>query len=459
MLRLTSIFFAGVIASSLGACVYNQTPSTFLPSQAMTGGPANYPTGTPVATPVPGTLYVNPAIDLGPISPLIYGSNYGPWIALPYKMLPDAFKSGITILRFPAGSWGDQNDVQSYEIDTLMGILQKMNASALFNVRLENGTPAQAAALVKYVNMDRQYHVRYWAIGNEPNLYGAALKLPYDTPQFNKDWRAMALAMKAVDPSIKLVGPEISQYTEQPVQNPKDSSGLDWMSEFLKVNGDLVDIVSFHRYPYPHGNTAPPATIGELHQNTYEWDKIIAALRDEIHLTTGHDLPIAITEFNSHYTKVTGGEATPDSFYNAVWMADVLGRMMKSRVFMAGQWMLAAQADQGGWGLIGNGGLSPGYYVYQLYKMFGDEQIYSSSDDPDVSIYAAKRADGTLTVIIINLSSSAKTKPIRIERGAQPQAHAWLLDPTHDAADIGIRDLSNGLRIPPQSMTLYVLPP
>ena len=421
--------------------------------------PGSTPVATALPSPAAGTLYVNPAMDMGPISPYLFGSNYGPWVAVPFNMLQSAFDSGITILRFPAGSWGDQNDVQPYQVDTFMGILQKMGATALINVRLENGTPGKAAQLVQYVNIEKKYDIHYWAIGNEPTLYSGDFHYNYDTAQFNKDWRAMALAMKAVDPSIKLVGPELHQFTDEESQNPKDSAGRDWMTEFLKANGDLVDIVSFHRYPFPLSNTAPPATIEDLHQNVRQWDKIIIYLRSLIHNITGRDLPIAITEFNSHYNKVTIGEATPDSHYNAIWLADVLGRMLRNGVFMADQWMLTSHGDQGGWGLIGYGELRPSYYVYQLYKLFGNEQVFSSSDDPDLSIYAAKRSDGTLTIIIINLSLLEKIKPIQIENRSAVQAEAWLFDPMHKAEDIGFVNLSNGITILPQSMTLYSLKP
>jgi alpha-L-arabinofuranosidase len=374
-------------------------------------------------------------------------------------MLQSAFDSGITIVRFPAGSWGDENDLQSYQIDTFMGILQKMDATALIDVRLENGTPGKAAELVRYVNIERKYNVRYWAIGNEPTLYTTALHTNYDTPQFNRDWRATARAMKSVDPTIQLVGPELHQFTDQENQNPKDSAGRDWMTEFLKANGDLVDIVSFHRYPFPVNTSAPPATIEELHRNVYQWDKIVIYLRALIQRTTGRDLPIAVTEFNSHYNKVTKGEATPDSHYNAIWLADVLGRILHNRVFMANQWMLTDHGDQGGWGLIGYGEVRPSYYVYQLYKLFGREQIYSSSDDPDLSINAATRSDGTVTIIVINLSLNDKIKPIRIEGQSKAPAEAWLFDPTHKAKDIGAVNLSNSITFPAQSMTLFTLNP
>lgn len=428
-------------------------------SQPAPPAPSSTSAYTALPSPVAGTLYVDPSRDIGPISPYLFGSNYGPWVAVPFNMLQSAFDSGITILRFPGGSWGDQNNIQPFQIDTFMGILQKMGAAAMINVRLENGSPGQAAQLVRYVNIDKIYNVRYWAIGNEPTLYRGDPYTNYETTQFNKDWRAMAQAMKAVDPSIKLIGPELHQFTDQESQNPRDPSGRDWMTEFLKSNGDLVDVVSFHRYPFPTSSTAPPATIEELHQNVYQWDKIVIYLRTLIHQTTGRDLPIAVTEFNSHYNQVTKGEATPDSQYNAIWLADVLGRLMSNGVFMADQWLLTTRDAQGGWGLIGSGELRPSYYVYQMYKMFGSELVYSSSDDPDLSIYAAKRNDGALTIIVINLSLVEKTKPLRIENEANAEAEAWLFDPTHKAEDIGAVNLSHDLSFPPQSVTLYSIKP
>src|SRR5215208_2524763 len=78
------------------------------------------PTPTLIPTPIPDTLYVDSSRSLGPISPLIYGSNYGPWLVVSLEMLPTAYDSGVTILRFPAGSWGDHNDLQKFQIDSFM---------------------------------------------------------------------------------------------------------------------------------------------------------------------------------------------------------------------------------------------------------------------------------------------------------------------------------------------------
>jgi len=455
-----SLFLAGCGATQPSTPELATATSTALPIPA----PTSFPTSTLIPTPVPDMLYVNPAQSLGTISPLIYGSNYGPWLVASFEMLPQVYDSGVTILRFPAGAWGDHNNVTNIQIDQFVDFIHKVGATGLINVRLLGGTPEQAAEMVRYTNIERQYNIQYWGIGNEPTLYDAELKNKgetYDTARFNKEWRAFAEAMKKVDPNIKLVGAEINQFSYDYSPGATTNFGErdeQWFIEFLKANGDLVDIVSFHRYPFPRSNRSGPPSIDELRLNAQEWDKIIIHARELIHQYIGRDLPIAVTEFNSAYDKSVSGEATPDSHYNAIWVADVLGRMIKSGVFMANHWTLTSKGGFGGWGLVGSYDVYPTYYVYQLYKMFGNELVYSSSDDPDLSIYAARRADGALTVTVINLSPEEKIKVIRVQNQAQVQAEAWLFDASHKAENIGELDISNGVSVPPQSMTLFIIP-
>jgi hypothetical protein len=177
-----------------------------------------------------------------------------------------------------------------------------------------------------------------------------------------------------------------------------------------------------------------------------------------IHEYAGRDIPIAVTEFNSSYGTPVGGETTPDSHFNAIWMADVLGRMIRNGVFMANEWALATKGGSGGSGLVSQYEVLPAYYTYQMYKKFGSELVYSSSDDPNVSIYAARREDGTLTVMIINLSLKEQTKAIRIGDGTPVEAEAWLFDPEHKAESVGNVQISTEITVPPQSVSLFVIP-
>jgi alpha-L-arabinofuranosidase len=344
-----------------------------------------------------------------------------------------------------------------------MDFADKVGATALFSVRLLDGTPEQAAEMVRYANIEKKYNVQYWNIGNEPTLFDGVFRNrgeTYDVSRFNQEWRMFAEAMKKVDPTIKLVGPEINQFSHDPT--PGATTNFDewdetWMVEFLKANGDLVDVVSFHRYPFPASRISGAPSFDEMRLNAQEWDKIFIHARELIHEHTGRDIPMAVTEFNSAYDKSFGGETTPDSHYNAIWMGNVLGSMIKNGVFMANVWALTAKAGYGGLGLIAQDDVFPSYYIYQMYKKFGSELIYSSSDDPDLPIYVARRSDGALTVIVINLSREEKTKAFDIGDQTQIQAETWLFDPAHKAENIGILEFSGTVTLPPESVTLYIV--
>jgi alpha-L-arabinofuranosidase len=453
-----------IVIIFLSACAPSApTAAPVVPTALPTPTATAVPTLTPLPTPLPDTLFVDPSVSLGPISPLIYGSNYGPWLTVPFYNLQQAYDSGIKILRFPAGAWGDHNDVTPLQIDQFMDFANKMGATAIFHVRLLDGTPEQAAEMVRYTNIERKYNIQYWSIGNEPTLFDAEVKTrgqSYDIERFNQEWRTFAEAMRKVDPTIKLVGPEINQFSFDSTPGATTNFSQrdeDWLIQFLKANGDLVDVVSFHRYPFPKSRVSGPPTLDELRQNSQEWDKILIHAQELIRQYAGRDLPIAVTEFNSAYDKSVGGDATPDSHYNAIWMADVLGRMIKNHVLMANEWALTAKGGFGGLGLVGAVDMYPAYYAYQLYKKFGNELVFSASDDPDLSVYAANREDGALTVMVINLSLEEKTKALQIGDQTQIKAETWLFDPDHKAENMGTIQLSGQITVPSQSITLYIV--
>lgn len=202
-----------------------------------------------------------------------------------------------------------------------MELSARIGAEPLIHVRLPGGSPAQAVALLNYTNQQKGYDVKYWAIGNEPNLYAdKQTDEPWDAAFFAAAWHCFALAMKAAEPSILLVGPEITQFVgTHDLTRSDEQQAAAWMRTFLEVNGDLVDIVSIHRYPFPKDMARPVDTAAEaLFANAAEWDTIIPALRALVLETTGRELPIAITEVNSYYTKAFGRPASPDLLPNAL---------------------------------------------------------------------------------------------------------------------------------------------
>lgn len=401
-------------------------------------------------------LVVDAGDVIGPISPYVYGANYGPLSVIPVDLIEEAQDAGITFLRFPGGRWGDQNNIRHQQVDDLMRVCRLMGAEPSIHVRLEGGTPEAAAELVQYT-IDKEYNVRYWYIGNEPTLFD-----DYDTVIYNQQWRAIAEAMLEVDPDIVLIGPEPHQWTGNPAVDPVDPEGREWVREFLLANGDLVDIVAVHRYPFPRNMGNPITTIDDLRDNAAEWSAILPALRALIEETTGRtDLPVAITEANSHWSSNIEGEATPDSHYNAIWWADVLGRLIQDQPAIVNYFDLQSHSGRGGWGLLAKYEVRPTYYTYQMYKRFGTNLLYSASTVPYLSVYAAQREDGALTLMVVNLADEAQTATLDIANfGGGTTAEVWRLDPEHNADQIDDVELDGGeITVPGQSVTLYVLPP
>lgn len=419
------------------------------PTAAPTSAPL--PTLTPtVAASVPG-LFVDVAAPTGPVSPLVYGSNYGPWLFVPLQMQPYAADAHLTVLRYPGGNWGDRNDMDEWNLDQYIALCRQFGAEPYIHVRLRDGTAEKAAEVVRLMNVEKGYGVRYWSIGNEPNLFGDG----YETEQFNREWREWALAMRAVDANIILIGPEINQFIPF-ADEPYEQELERWMVEFLEANGDLVDIVSFHRYPFPQGVNAGPPSLDDLRASSTIWDDTLPYLRALIREHTGRDLPVAVTEANSSWAASSGGETTLDSHYNAIWWGDSLGRLIRGGAFMVNQFAIA-----GDFGLMGNYEVRPIYNVYLMYKHFGSEQVFASSADELVSIFAALRDDGALTVMLVNRASEVRQVPFAITGfDLTAPANVYLFDHEHAAEAIPAVDLSaeTELVLSPESMLLLEIP-
>jgi hypothetical protein len=444
--------------SSAGSCRRKLAAIGVVPALVLAGCGSSIPTPSSAATPTPAPtpaagLYVDAGADQGPISPLIFGSNMGPWLTVPFDLQTQVAAAGVKTLTFPGGNWGDEYNLMDYQVDQFINYCRLIGAEPRIVARLKGGTAQQAADLVKYANVTKGYNVKYWGIGNEADLYSLGALPDYTVAQYNEEWREWAQAMRAVDSKIVLIGPDVSQFVADANGSPYMQTRIDWLTSFLHANGDMVDIVSIHRYPFPTDSTGQLPTKNQLRQNSKEWDEIIPALRKIIREQTNRDLPVAVTEVNSSSTANSSGEATMDSLYNAIWFGDVLGRMIKQDVLMVDQFALA-----GDYGIVGRDALYPMYYVYMMYQRFGSERLRAASDDPLVQVYAARRADGTLTVMIVNFGSAPATKPLTIVAvGAAASAETWLFDQDHTAQQTGATALGGTVTVPGESMTLLIV--
>jgi hypothetical protein len=408
----------------------------------------------PVLADGPPEIQVDAGVILRDVPPALFGANYGTLNMLTPDVFPLVQGSGVTWWRFPGGAVADQGPLQRSTIDLYVTQARMFGAEMMIQARLEGGTPQAAADLVRMVNIDRGYGVRMWGIGNEADLYDG-----YTAERAAREWRDIALAMLAVDPDIVLVGPETSQFTGVPGQHER---AHEFLRVFLEMNADLVDIVAVHRYPFPDNGQGIPADVASLRADAPRWTEIAANLRAVADAYVGPDVPIAITEVSSHWSAGIGGEATPDSHYNAIWWADVLGRLMTGGVDRVAYFGLQTNDGLSGHGLFARYDPRPTYFTYALYAQFGSRLVQAETSEDGVRAYAALRDDGALTVLLVNMGDEAIVRRLALddfEAGAVTASRFGEADSAPDTAD-GTDFLTDaGGSLPPRSLTLLTIMP
>jgi len=187
---LLLLFGVGLAACTLPA----DTASPLSPTPAATKAGGESPAATIIPpTPTPSGLYVDAAQKLGKVSRYALGTNHGPWAIVNEEVMPQYRASGITLIRFPGGNWGDENNIMGWQLDQFIALAQAINAEPLVSVRLKGGTLYQAVMLLYYAKQ-QGYNIRYWSIGNEPSLY-APRSPEWTTEYYNARWREIAQAM------------------------------------------------------------------------------------------------------------------------------------------------------------------------------------------------------------------------------------------------------------------------
>jgi hypothetical protein len=149
-----------------------------------------------------------------------------------------------------------------------------------------------------------------------------------------------------------------------------------------------------------------------------------------------------------------------DTLNNALWLGDMLGRLIRQHVDVLAQFSLQSGANVGGYGLFTRDAVRPTYYTYQMYKDFGDELVYAASDAPRLSIYAARKGEA-LTLILVNLNDQAITHPLVLDHFAPGgPAKVKLFDQDHKAAGQPEVTLAGktDYTVPPLSITLLTIP-
>jgi hypothetical protein len=159
-----------------------------------------------------------------------------------------------------------------------------------------------------------------------------------------------------------------------------------------------------------------------------------------------------------------------DTVNGALAQADALGVLGREGVQYAALWTPPATTT------------SPGAFAFRMFRnldgshsAFGTQSVLATSDDTavshgsqdgqgTVSVYAAKRADGRLSVVLINKTSASVTSPLRITgTKLAPTAlrYQWTgASPTTiTATQSAVSGFATGIALPAQSITTLIISP
>ena len=360
---------------------------------------------------------------------------------------------GNPCLRWPGGSWGDgyhwTNEAWSagstgprtwgsFSKD-FIGLATNTHAQAFIIVNYGTSGPEEAAYGVRMFNITNHCNFKYWEVGNEVGGFwewdwntNAPFKA-HDPWTYAMRFTDYYTQMKAADPTIKIGAVAdtsedgTANYTDHPVVNPRTGvTHNGWtpvMLTYLRSNNCAPDFLIEHNY----GPTA-----GDTQDLLYakQWAADAASLRQMLtdYLgSAGTNVTLEATENG------TGGDKQCVNLTGGLFYADTIGQILQTEFDSRLWWDFRngasdlADPDPAfyGWrtnsdgsflvdggivyGLGGVGSGYPTYYVAKLMPHFaadGDTVVSATSDYPLLAVYSAKRTNGTLTLLVINKSSS-----------------------------------------------------
>jgi hypothetical protein len=353
--------------------------------------------------------------------------------------------------RTPYTAWSKNGNTYSFhygtdELDSLNRLADAVGAEVMIQVNLRLYDPAMWADMVRYTNVERGYRFQYWELGNELDF------VPSISPEtYVARARVYADAMKAVDPSIKIVAAVPGSAHDSPRLGYSDS--VTALSEFLTQSAQAaappartIDELSYHWYQACNSTNTQDILLWSyagLPTNSWRssysriWSDIIPQRVDNEAIGSRGPIRQGITELNfdaCNYDSTRNG-----NHLTALWASDVIGRLAYRGVdFLTWYEGYATQA----YSLIypDNGDnpsrlfLRPSYSAFFLYsKYFGNQMVQSQSyNEADVSIWAStdSRDPGKLKLRVTNLTGAPITTPVNLAGFTAATGQVYVLSST-----------------------------
>lgn len=322
--------------------------------------------------------------------------------------------SNSSIIRF-GGIGADKNMPTNFQYIKMIDSIRAKGMEPVIQVPFHNWryNAQQAADIVKYINVTKGKNVKYWSIGNEPDLgYG------YTTSaQVAAYIRSFSSAMKSVDPSILIMGPETAWFNFNIItglttpNGPDDVTGKDASGRYY------LDIISFHTYPFD-GSQSRAQVMSKLTEANSLQDNLVY-LNSQIskcnlaHNRTGsYALKSAITEANIDWQNNSGDNlwgSGASSFIGGQFWAEMMGIAMKNGVDFINFWsVVEGNSASSDIGFIDHatGAKKPSFYHYQMMAgNFSGIYANGTTNNANVKSFGSKNGQ-QIAVLVMNQDMS-----------------------------------------------------
>ena len=352
-------------------------------------------------------IFMNPAKPQE-ISPNLVGVNA--WYTNPSEQVWNlTAESGVKTIRIGGHAFDDNLPSKSSLLSWVKKI-QAMGAEPI--IQVSQYQPASAAAdLVRYFNIEMSGEVnpvKYWNIGNEPWLQYNNLAGGTDVGTLVETYfKPISAAMKEVDPTIKIYGPDFCYYVEFAI-NDLFGGKNDIAGKIPGMDYYYCDGISWHRYPQNENINLAYGGIEDFRGSIVKCKQKV----DEVnasHNRTGDDALIwGIGEFNAKHG------ALVHTWENGQMFCGILGLCMKYEAKYAASWSMFENSGsrQGtDFSFIDGANMTPrASYRHMEFvaKYFKGNYIDGTSSSNDFVVYGAQNEEQTTVMIMYRADGGPK---------------------------------------------------
>lgn len=305
-------------------------------------------------------------------------------------------------------------------------------------------TPQDAADLVKCINITLGKNVKYWSIGNEPDL-AYAWNTAAEAGNIAEYMRSFAAAMKAVDSTIKILGPETAWFNWNVIDALTNGGPHDILGKVPSKDYYYLDVLSFHAYGYPDridGTLTWPnrsqvigylMSTGSFNDDLIQLKDRVAQRNSELGREGDNALQVAVTEANINWQNPSNDNIDgvgAKSFLGGQFWAEMLGIAMQHGVDSLNFWSVIegdSVANDKGYlcsKVCTYGPFHPSYHHFRMMaENFSGNAIVPINNipfdnQPNVKSFAAKDTDQIVVMLLNQDASTSFDYTVRLNQDA-----------------------------------------